>query len=113
MERLPQLGVLAHAVAVLSEVLEHAEAAARHDTLMTEWRAPFFFHGPRDTSGVRVLNSFVFFGHYACHEKARDDSIRARSLEGRDEGANKRRNHAGHDAGRLETNQVRGARIIK
>ncbi len=36
----------------LSEVLEHAEVTAWYDTPMTEWRAPFFFHGPRDTSSI-------------------------------------------------------------
>ena len=36
----------------LSEVLEHVEVATRSDTLMTEWRVPFFFHEPRDTSAA-------------------------------------------------------------
>ena len=31
---------------------------------MTEWRAPFFFHEPRDTSGLEWV---CVFGHNARH----------------------------------------------
>ncbi len=40
---------------------------------MTEWRAPFFFHGPRDTSEEKVVS--VFEEHTDIIRKDRRETL--------------------------------------